>query len=191
MFLKSFFTAAVIALVSVPLSSTNVQAQSVATAKLPALKIVVVNVDVVRAQSTAFAKARTQLEALKTDMGKVLQKEDKALRAVKAELTRKRTLLSPGKFTEERKKYEQRVATFQRKVQKLQKALRKAQTGAIGTINRKIVSIISKYAERNKVTLVLAEQTTILVAKRLNISAYVLKRLNKELPSVVVERPAF
>ncbi len=189
MFLKSFLTAALIALVS--LSASNTQAQSVATDKFPAPKIVVVNVDVVRAQSTAFIKARTQLEALKTDMGKVLQKEDKALRAGKAELSRKRTLLSPDKFTEERKAYEQRVAVFQRKVQGFQKTLRKVQTEAIGTINRKIVSIISKYAERNKVTLVLAEQTTILVAKRLNINAYVLKRLNKELPSVVVKKPAF
>ncbi len=187
MFLKSFFAAVILSLVSLPLFAVNVQAKS----DLPPLKIVVVNVDVVRAQSTSFKKARTQLEALKTNMGKVLKKEDTSLRAAKAELSRKRTLLSPEKFTEERKKYEQRVAAFQLKVQKLQKTLRKAQTEAIGQINRKIVSIISKYAEKNKVTLVLAEQTTILVAKRLNINAYVLKHLNTELPSVAVNKPSY
>lgn len=156
----------------------------------PSLKIVIVNIDAVRAQSEAFKKAGEQFVAYRDRMNGVLEKEQQALRTANAELSRKRTLLSPEAFADERKKYEQRVTAFQRKFQEDQKAIAKLEAEVVGELNRKIIEIITKYATDNKVSMVLPETVTLLAAKSLNISAHVLSAVNKELPTVQVKIPA-
>jgi len=153
------------------------------------LKIVIVNIDTVRTQSTAYKQAGKQFMTYKTNMNVLLAKEQKALRTANAEMSRQRTLLSPEAFTVKRKKYEQRVTAFQNKFQTDKKALTKIEAGAIGKMNRKIIKIIAKYAQDHNVTLVLPETVTILTSKSLNINDYILKALNKELPTVQVNLP--
>ncbi len=150
----------------------------------------VVNIDSVRAQSTAFIAARKQISDYGNTTNQALKKEDIALRDANAELNRKRTLLAPEAFAEERKKFEQRVAAFQRKTQEQQKALNKVQLDTIGKINDKILQIITEYARANNVTLVLPAQSVLLRADAMDMDAHVLQRLNKELPSVKVALPA-
>lgn len=157
---------------------------------LPPLNVRVVNIDGIRAQSTAFKAAREQISAFGNTSNQALQQEDKALRDANAELNRKRTLLSPEAFAEERNKFEQSVAAFQRKMQEQQQALNKLQLEVIGQINEKILKIISQYAEENNVTLILPAQSVLLRADAMVMDAYVIERLNKELPSVTVSLPA-
>lgn len=154
------------------------------------LKIVIANIDTVRSQSAAFKKAGDQFVAYRDRMNGVLEKEQQALRTANAELSRKRTLLSPEAFADERKKYEQRVTAFQRKFQEDQKTIAKLEAEVVGELNVKIIEIITKYATDNKVSLVLPETVTLLAAKSMSINAHVLSVLNKELPSVQVKIPA-
>jgi len=160
------------------------------SANLPELKIMVVNIDAIRVNSAVYKKANEQFIKYSNDINASLQKEDQALRDSGAELNRKRTLLSPEAFAEEEKNFKQRVAAFQRKVQESQKALSQTQADATNKINGKIIEIISKYAEANNVSLVLPESVTILSAKTMNINEYVLKELDKTLPSIEVKAPA-
>ncbi|MCR4376593.1 MAG: OmpH family outer membrane protein [Rhodospirillales bacterium] len=163
--------------------------QAQAAQAMPPLNIRIVNIDAIRGQSKAFAAAREKITTYAETSNQALQKEDTALRDANAELNRKRTLLAPEAFAEERKKFEQRVADFQRKTQEQQKAINKLQLDAMGPINEKIVQIISQYAEANNVTLILPSQSVLLRADAYAIDAYVLERLNKELPSVTVSLP--
>jgi Skp family chaperone for outer membrane proteins len=75
-------------------------------------------------------------------------------------------------------------------MQEEQKAMNKLQIDAIGQINQEIVKIISKYAEENKVNLILPIQSVLLRSDAMVMDGYVLDRLNKELPSVKVVFPA-
>ena len=161
-----------------------------AAAAMPPLNIRVVNIEAIRGQSKAFAAAREKITTYAETSNQALQKEDTALRDANAELNRKRTLLAPEAFAEERKKFEQRVADFQRKTQEQQKAINKLQLDVMGPINEKIVQIIAQYAEANSVTMILPTQSVLLRADAYVIDAYVLERLNKELPSVAVSLPA-
>lgn len=170
-----------------------VWAQSAAqadTQAMPPLNIRVVSIETVRAKSTAFIAARDKITAYVTTSSQAIQKEDADLREASAELNRKRTLLSPEVFADERKKFEQRVADFQRKSQEHQKAINKLQLDVIGKIDEKIIEIISQYAEANNVTLILPVQSVLLRADALVMDGYILDRLNKELPSVAVSLPA-
>lgn len=156
----------------------------------PVLNVRVVDIDGIRGQSTAFIAAREQIASYGTARNQAMQKEDKALRDANAELNRKRTLLSPEAFAEERKKFEQKVAAFQRKTQEQQKIINKLQLDVIGQINNKIIQIVSEYAQANNVTLILPIQSVLLRADAMVMDAHVLERLNKELPSVTVSLPA-
>lgn len=181
---------ALLAAPSVTLAQTAAPAASAApaAAAIP-FKLAIVDIDGVRSQSTAFKKASEQFVKFSEDMNAALQKEDQTLRDANAELVRKRTTVTPEVFEDERKKLEKRVTDFQRKVQERQQALNQSQSNALNQINSKIAEIVTQYAEQNKVSLVLPEQYTVLVAKSLKIDAYVLERLNKELPSVPVTMP--
>lgn len=154
------------------------------------LNVRVVNIDGVRTQSSAFKGARDQITAFGTKRQAALRAEDKALRDANAELNRKRTLLAPEAFAAERKKFEQNVAAFQRKMQEQQNIINKLQLDAIGKINNKILNLITQYAEANKVTLILPAQSVLLRADYMDLDAHILQRLNKEMPSVAVSLPA-
>lgn len=172
-------------MVSVPALAQDAAAQA-----MPALNVRIVDIDGIRAESKAFKAAREQISAYANTANQSMQKEDAALREANAELNRKRTVLAPEVFAEERKKFEQSVADFQRKSQEQQKAMNKLQLDVIGQINDKIVQIISQYAEANNVTMILPIQSVLLRADALVMDDFVLERLNKELPSVTVSLPA-
>lgn len=171
-------------------SQTAAKAASVAQAAPAPLNVRVINIDGVRTQSSAFKGARDQITAFGTKRQAALRAEDKALRDTNAELNRKRTLLAPDAFAAERKKFEQNVATFQRKMQEQQKIINKLQLDVIGKINNKILNLITQYAEANQVTLILPAQSVLLRADYMDLDAYILQRLNKEMPSVAVSLPA-
>jgi len=154
------------------------------------LKVVTVNIDAVRSKSIAFKSANDQLLKIKSTIETTLKAEGKVLKEANAELSRKRTLLAPDAFAEERKKFEKRVSEFQRKGQASQKAMNKKFIEAMGKMNRKILEIIKKYAETNKVTLILPQSQIIFGANEYNINQYVLDVLNKEMPTVTVSMPA-
>jgi len=170
--------------------SVPAHAQDAAKAQGSALlNIRVVDIDGIRSQSKAFIAARDQIAAYGKAQNQALQTQDKALREANAALNRKRTLLAPEVFAEERKKFEQSVAAFQGKTQEQQKAMNKLQLDVMGQLNNKIIKIITEYAEANNVTLILPIQSVLLRADVLGMDAYVLERLNKELPSVTVTLP--
>lgn len=184
---KKLFT---IAIVMISVAGAALSGQALAQDAGTALNVRVVDIDGVRTNSTAFKAARDQIVGYGNTHTAILQKEEKELRDANAELNRKRTLLSPEAFAEERNKFEQRVATFQTKMQEQQKIMNKLQLDAIGQINDKILQIITEYAEKNNVTMILPSQSVVLRSDKMDMDAHVLERLNKELPTLTVAIPA-
>jgi len=165
-------------------------AQDAAKAQAGApLNIRVVDVDGIRSQSKAFIAARDQIAAYGKAQNQALQTQDKALREANAELNRKRTIITPQVFPEERKNFEQSATAFKRKTQQQQKAMNKLQLDVMSQLNKKIIKIITEYAEANNVTLSLPIQSVLLRDDSLGMDAHVLERLNKELPSMTVALP--
>jgi len=189
---NKFLNAAIASVVvlAATFSSPAWSQDAAAAQAMPPLNVRVVNIEGIRAQSTAFTAARDKINAFANANNQAFQKEDVSLRDANAELNRKRTLLAPEAFAEERSKFEKRVAEFQRKTQEQQKVINKLQLDVIGQINDKVIQIISQYAEANNVTLILPTQSVLLRADAMVMDDYVLERLNKELPSVTVSLPA-
>lgn len=166
------------------------QAQDAKKNDTPVVNIRIVDIDAVRAQSKAFVAARDKIVAYGNKRAEELQKDDKEIRDLSAELNRKRTVLSPEAFAQERKGFDEKVANLQRKMQEHQQVINKLQSEVLGKLNEVIVKIITEYARDNNVSIILPSQSVVLSADALSIDAHVLGRLDKELPSVAVNLPA-
>ena len=153
------------------------------------VNIAILNLDVIRRQSLVVKGIRSQIEEYRKQFQDDIEKEEKALRDATQELAKKRTILAPEAFAQERRKFEQRVVEVQRLVQQRRQELGKAQSDAMVKVELKLNDIINKMAEDRKIDLVLKRSQTIMVARSLEITKDVLEVLDKTLPKVEVAKP--
>ncbi len=166
-------------------------AQQPGTAKdeIPLLNLAVIDAEVIRRNSAAFKDIRAQIGKYRTAIQADIQKEEVELRSAKQELARKRAILSPETFAEERRKFEKRLVKVQRAVQKRKKDLERAGTEAVKKVEAVLNKIITDVANEQSLGLILRKSQTVLVAKGLDITPGVLKRLDTALPSLKVSDP--
>ncbi len=173
--------------------TTNASAQQNATGlaeKARRLDILVLNLEEIRRQSKAVKGIREQISSFRNAYQSDIEKEEKALRVANQELAKKRTILSLEAFAKERRQFEQRVLAVQKLVQKRKRQLDKSRVRAMHAVEKHMNRIVSDIATKRQALLVLRRTDTVLVARDLDITAVVLKRLNKELVEVSVEKPS-
>ena len=153
------------------------------------VKLAVIDIDEIRREAAAVKDIRRQIQVLDQSVHAKIQKEDQDLRAAQEELVRQRTILAPEAFDAERSKFEQRVAEFQRSVQLRKQALDKTLNDAMGQVQQGLNEVVVEVAKDFNFTLLLRKDQTVLVAKPLEVTDEVLKRLDKRLPSVKVAAP--
>lgn len=166
----------------------NAQSQS-APKTATILNIAVLDMASIRRNATVVKNVLGQLRAYRDGFRKRIQKEDTALKSANQELAKKRTLLSPEAFSQERRKFEKKVVEVQRLVQVSKKALDKVNSKAMLEVDKTLNAIIKKIAEKKNLSLILRTDVTILTSRSLDITEDVLKELNVLLPKVQVEKP--
>ncbi len=186
--MRKFTFWALVLTLGIMISADVAQAQNVAPAS-SGLNIAILDLASIRRQAKVVKSVRQQLTAYQDGFRTSIQKEDAALKAANQELAKKRTLLSPEAFAQERRAFEQKVAAVQKLVQSSKKALDQVQAKAMLEVEKSLNKIITGIAEKNNLNLILRRDVTILASRSLEITASVLEALNKELPSVKVEKP--
>ncbi len=174
--------------------SGGAEAQTKATAVPQTLenvsfKVVVLNLEAIRRESKAVRDIRAQIGEFRKTFQTEIQKEEEALRTANQELAKKRTILAPDAFAQERRQFEQRVVEVQRMVQGKKQSLDKAQADAMLKVENKLNEIITAFARDKNISLVLRRTQTILVARALDVTGEVLKKLDAQLAKVKVEKP--
>jgi len=173
--------------------TTNASAQQNAAGlaeKPRQMNILVLNLEEIRRLSTAVNGIRAQISSFRNAFQSDIEKEENALRVANQELAKKRTILSLEAFAKERRRFEQRVLAVQKLVQKRKRQLDKSRVRAMRSVEKHMNGIVSDIATKRQALLVLRRADTVLVARDLDITALVLKRLNKELIKVSVEKPS-
>lgn len=173
--------------------TTNASAQQNVTGlaeKARQVGILVLNLEEIRRLSKAVKGIREQISSFRNAFQSDIEKEEKALRVANKELAKKRTILSLEAFAKERRQFEQRVLAVQKLVQKRKRQLDKSRVRAMRAVEKHMNGIVSDIATKRQALLVLRRTDTVLVARDLDITAVVLKRLNKELVKVSVEKPS-
>ena len=168
----------------------DVSAQTAAqTEAEPPFRMAILNLGAIRRQSVAVNDIRSQINNYRKGFQADIQKEEDALRTANQELAKKRTILSPEAFAKERRLFEQKVVEVQKLVQRRKFDLDQAQAKAMVEVEKKLNGIIADVAQARGVSVVMRRNQTILVARSLDITDVVLKRLNAELTKVPVAQP--
>ena len=164
------------------------QAQTVDAQNFQA-NIAILDLVSIRREALAVKDIHAQIAEFQKAFRTDVQKEEEALRVANQELAKKRSILAPEAFAEERRKFEQKVVAVQRSVQERKRALDKSQADASVKIEVVLNDIIKGIAEANKLNLVLRREQTILSSRAMEITGQVLEQLNVKLPKVKVEKP--
>jgi len=175
---RSFFS--FLLLSSFFILSTEATAQNIPT------NIAVVNFEQVLATSSAPKSIREQVQKKRDAYRKEIQIEESELRKSNQDLAQKQTLLSKESYKEERRKFEQKVLSVQKKVQEKNVYLQKAQTKAQQKVKDALRKVVLKIAQKNGYPLVLRHSQTVVVADKMNITKLVISELNKQLPTINV-----
>lgn len=154
------------------------------------IKIAVIDINTILREGKAFQAIRDQISKYRETFQSEIQKEEEALRNANQELARQRTLLSPEAFAEKRQEFEKRVAEAQRLVQQRKVNLDRVQAETMGNIQNILNEIVTNMSQEMDISLILRKDQTILAVKALQITQQVLERLDAQLPTVNVPKPA-
>ena len=153
------------------------------------LNMAVIDTEVIRRNSLAFRDIGKQLTKYRKAIQADIQKDEEALRSANEELARKRAILAPETFAEERQQFEERLMQVQRTVQKRKKGLERVGLEAVKKVEAVLNKIITEVSKELSLGLILRKNQTVLAAKELDITPHVLKRLDTALPSLKVSDP--
>lgn len=153
------------------------------------IRVAVLDVERVRVNAAAVrgirAKLGTYLDVYRADT----QKEEQEIRTAQEELARKRSVVPPEAYGDERKKLEDRLADAQSRVQRRRQALERANVEAMERVKQALESVVVEIAAERQLTLILRKDQAVLAAPDIEITDEVLKRLDQRLPSVPVSDP--
>ena len=153
------------------------------------LNMAVIDTEVIRRNSRAFKDIGAQIVKYRKAIQADIQKDEEALRSANEELARKRAILAPETFAEERRQFEERLVQVQRTVQKRKKGLERVGLEAVKKVEAVLNKIITEVSKELSLGLILRKSQTVLVAKELDITPNVLKRLDTALPTLKVSDP--
>ncbi len=153
------------------------------------LNLAVIDTEVIRRNSRAFKDIGAQIVKYRNAIQADIQRDEEALRSANEELARKRAILAPETFAEERRQFEERLVQVQRTVQNRKKDLERVGLEAVRKVEAVLNKIITEVAKEQSLGLILRKNQTVLVAKELDITPHVLKRLDTALPSLKVSDP--
>jgi outer membrane protein len=151
-----------------------------------ATNIAIVNIKEVVENSTAMKNADKKLTDAKNRMQKELQKEEAGLNAKRDDIASKSNILSKEALEKRMIDFQKDVTAFQNKVRQREDKLKSAYMDAVEEITDNIKTIIQSMKTSGKYDFnaVIASSTVVYSDNNLDITADVLKELNKKIRNV-------
>jgi len=189
--LKSFACMCAILLGALSFTHT-VSAQDAAAQNDPRSGVVywaILDADGVFAQSKAMKDIHEQMAKYQAEFQTVIDKEKEAAQKEEEELKRKRNLLAPEVVAEERKKFQDRIVSLQRRVQETNLKLNQVRAEATQKVSDVYRAVVADVVKLNKISMVFQKNQVVFADPKLDISKIVLEDLDARLPSVQVTNP--
>lgn len=157
-----------------------------AAAKVPMVKVAVINVEDILRKAAVAKSIREQIKKQRTEFQASIQKEEEQLRAADQELSKKRSVLSPEAFTEERKKFQAKLGDVQRRLQERGREYEKVDAEAMKKVQDVVNEIVVELAKQEDITMILRAEALVFWIKPLDMTAEILKRLDVKLPDLKI-----
>ena len=150
--------------------------------------VLIVNLQYVVSQSKSGVSLRKQSEALNKEVIDLRDDVSKDLQAKGQKLEEEKTLLAPEVFQERvnalQTEAESKQQELQTKVQKIQEAIQRASASTDSVMSPILTEIVNEKGAK----ILLDRQAILFGDPKLDISAEVVKRLNKRLPNIRTKR---
>ncbi len=164
-----------------------VMAAPVAVAQTAAANILVVDTVRIQEQAAAAKSMQTQIRDFETKLQAQAKSAEEKLKAEEVALKQQQTLLAPEQFDVKRREFETRVGDEQRKLQQAQQDMQVAVRTAQGTLLKALEPILKELMTERGANLMVDRRMVLTSSDSLDVTAAVIERLNKKLPSVKVE----
>jgi outer membrane protein len=185
----SRITALIALLVAGVLALAAMPATRAATAEEP-LKIAVVDVGKVFNESSAVKDINSQLRPFLESFRAEAVKVEQELSEAQAELARRQaTVLTNDAYAEERRKLEERALGAQDEMLKRKRGLDQTKATAMRQVETTLNNIVLQIFTERKLYLILRRDQTAFFNPSLDITDEVLKRLDRQLPTVKIDIP--
>jgi outer membrane protein len=159
-------------------------APAAAPGKVPV--IAVLDVQKVLRQAVAAKGIRSALEARRKAFEAEIEAERKVLKTEELKLRQQSTVLSPEAANERRRVLETKFSDLRRKAEQRRGALNRAFNGATQELRKEMAKVLAKLMGERKITITLARTAVLVFDEKLSVTDELLKRLDKNLPNVVV-----
>ncbi len=163
---------------------------AVAESKGPAPKIAVIDYQVILRKSSAIKSVREQAEMHRKKLQSEITDKEKKLRADGQALSQQRAVLSPEAFAKRQSELQSKMVEVQGQVQARKRQLEQAFAQADRKFEETVVALVDLIAKENGYNLVFNKNPLMYAAPKFDITAMVLKRLDKKLPTLKVKVPA-
>ncbi len=169
-----FFTLCAVAMMAIPGSA---HAQDAGT------RVAVADVQTVMSTSKAGKSIQDQIakqrESFKAEFGKL----EKELSDTQKKLSEQKDM-KPEEAAAKQKEFETKLRDANELVQKRRQSLEKAASESLNTLRTEIVKVVAGIAQEEKYDLVVSSQNVIVSQDSMDITAKVLKKLDKDFPDV-------
>ncbi len=161
----------------------------VATPKLPVPVIMMVDPETVLQESNAGQAVRKAHDHYLRIFQDKLEAGRRALAARQTQIAGEKSALSAQAWQKKANAFDLEIVKFNRKFQKASMAVEKSYRTAMGELGRAFARVATEVANREGANLVLPVQQVILHDRRMDMTAEVIARMNKEFPSVKFPAP--
>jgi len=149
-----------------------------------ASKIAVVDIQKVLQESSAAKDIRNKIKQKRDKYQGEITKEEEKLRSAEKKLASQRGVISEEAFAQKREEFKEQLIKVQRDVQVKRANLDNSLASSLGEVQGVVFEIIGKLAKEKDFQVAIPTSQILYAEKSLNITAEVLKRLDKQLPKV-------
>ena len=142
------------------------------------IKLGVVNLDDVARLSLMSKDIARQIDARRKKFRDEIKKEENSLRKSADDLQKQRVILAPEAFRREERRFRQKTATLQRKVQQRNQEFIRLRAFATRKFEQERAQAVLAVSKKNNFTLVLRRREVLVSADFLDITKLVLETLN-------------
>lgn len=153
--------------------------------------VIVVDLNRVQRETLAGKQIAASREKYQQSFNTEFEGTRKQLQETEQELARQRTNLAPELFQEKVRALNEEVAIFQRRFQGAARALDKSTSQASNDLQKIAITVTSEVASELGAGLVMHKQHVFLHDERMDVTATIMERINKRMPTATFPPPEF
>lgn len=154
--------------------------------KTTIVKTVVIDLDKIQREASLFKDLRAKLSEHLQKMRSEEKAERDEIDKASQEFSRKRAILAPEAYAEERKKFEARVAEFQKRARGRQESMNRLQADGLSRAQKIVQGVLVDFANQNHAAMIFRADMLAFYHPSLDNTDVIIEALNAKAPKIDV-----